>query len=247
MLIDEMDRLGKWLFRWRSYLPLATVVLLVSNLPHFVYLFGSHFWDQIWELLCLSFSLAGLVVRIMTVGFTPLRTSGRNTKQQVADTLNTSGMYSVMRNPLYFGNFLVGLGISLFVHVWWVTVIYSLLFIIYYERIIMTEELFLSQKFGSLYREWAKETPLFFPNFRRWLSPALPFNYRKVFRNEHQTLFILIASFYFLEEISDYFLGRPFLDDAMWNAIMGLTIILFVILRILHKHTSLLKDQIVDE
>ena len=32
-------------------------------------------------------------------------TSGRNTHDQVADSLNTSGIYSIVRHPLYVGNF----------------------------------------------------------------------------------------------------------------------------------------------
>ena len=203
MLIDEMEKHGKWLFRWRSYLPLVAAVLLLSSLPHFVYLFGSHFWDQVWEMFCLGISFLGLFIRIATVGYTPIRTSGRNTTQQVADSLNTSGMYSVVRNPLYLGNFLVGLGFSMFVHVWWVTVIYALLFLVYYERIIMTEELFLQKKFGQEYWEWSKKNPIFFPRFRQWQSPTLPFNIRKVCRNEHQTLFLIVLIFYSLELLGD--------------------------------------------
>jgi protein-S-isoprenylcysteine O-methyltransferase Ste14 len=244
MLIDEMEKSGRWLFRWRSYLPLAAVVLLLSNLPHFVYLFGSHFWDQVWEVICLSFSFLGLFIRIATVGFTPIRTSGRNTKQQVADSLNTSGMYSIVRNPLYLGNFLVGLGFSLFVHVWWVSVIYSLLFIVYYERIIMTEELFLQKKFGSDYLEWSKQTPIFFPRFRQWRYPQLPFNLRKVCRNEHQTFFLIVVVFYFLELISDYFLGEPLMDDPLWNVLAGISFMVFIVFRILHKRSSWLQDRV---
>ncbi|MGC9453013.1 MAG: methyltransferase family protein, partial [Oceanipulchritudo sp.] len=50
-------------------------------------------------------------------------TSGRNTKQQVAYSLNTTGFYSVVRNPLYLGNFFMYLGIALFTHHWWLVLV----------------------------------------------------------------------------------------------------------------------------
>ena len=53
------------------------------------------------------------------MGFAPRGTSGRNTLGQVAEVLNTSGMYSVVRNPLYLGNFVIWLGLALFIKVWW--------------------------------------------------------------------------------------------------------------------------------
>ncbi|WP_417887675.1 hypothetical protein [Zunongwangia sp.] len=47
-----------------------------------------------YELVCLSFSLLGLFIRIFTVGYTPKNTSGRNTTEgQLANEFNTTGMY----------------------------------------------------------------------------------------------------------------------------------------------------------
>lgn len=243
MLIDDMEKSGYWLFRWRGYLPLITVVLLLSSLPYFTYPFSSHLLDQLWELFCLSMSFAGLAVRITTIGFAPPRTSGRNTKQQVADTLNTCGMYSVTRNPLYFGNFLVGLGISLFFRTWWVTSIYTLLFFLYYERIIIAEEMFLKRKFQQRYMEWSQQTPLFLPNFQLWRSPTQTFNLRKVCGNEHQTLFIIVIIFYGMELVGDYYLSQKLMDDEMWNILAGIVTVLFITARILHKRTMIFKTE----
>ena len=58
-------------------------------------------------------SFFGLGIRVFTVGFTPKNTSGRNTAEQIADVLNTSGIYSMVRHPLYVGNFFMWLGIGL--------------------------------------------------------------------------------------------------------------------------------------
>jgi protein-S-isoprenylcysteine O-methyltransferase Ste14 len=87
-------------------------------------------------------------------GYVPRGTSGRNTRWQVAETLNTTGMYSIVRNPLYLGNFIIVLGILLFVQVWWIVVIGIVGFWFFYERIVFTEEGFLRRKFGTVFLEW---------------------------------------------------------------------------------------------
>ena len=88
-LIEEMDRSGNWLFRWRSFLPL---LLFFGAVP--VVLWGDVMWTPmsagvdgswLWPLVCLAVAMAGQKVRGLCVGFTPRGTSGRNTKEgQVA-------------------------------------------------------------------------------------------------------------------------------------------------------------------
>ena len=242
-MIEEMDAAGKWLFRWRSYLPLAVIVLLFSGIGSFTYPFNSHFWDQSWELLCLGVSMLGLLVRILTVGYAPRKTSGRNTKKQVAEVLNTTGMYSVVRNPLYLGNFLVAFGAVLFLRVWWASLIYTLLFLLYYERIIFTEETFLREKFGEKYMEWASKTPIMIPRFWKWKRTTQAFNWRQVIRQEHQTLFGVIVIFYILEVASEWQVEQVLFDDTLWNVLIALAFSMFLIVRILRKLTPLLNDR----
>lgn len=241
-LIEEMNSAGTWLFRWRSYLPLVMIALLLAGLGQFAYPFGSHSWDQAWELLCLGLALLGLWVRILTVGYTPAGTSGRNTQKQVAESLNTTGLYSTVRNPLYLGNFLVALGPTLLLRIWWVPAIYILVFMLYYERIIFAEEMFLREKFGLVYVEWATRTPAFLPRPCRWRPPVSRFNWRQVLRREHQTLLMLVSVFYLTEAAGEWRLGHPPFADPMWNAIGATTLALFLAIRGVRKYTGLLKD-----
>ncbi|MBI1987594.1 MAG: hypothetical protein HYS70_04535 [Nitrospinae bacterium] len=95
------------------------------------YPFGSHKLDLLWEIGCLLVSMLGLSVRILTSGTVPAGTSGRNTKRQKADALNTTGVYSIVRHPLYLGNYLIALGVSLFPRSWFLPIIVSLAFILY--------------------------------------------------------------------------------------------------------------------
>ena len=109
----------------------------------FTYLGQSHVLNEIWQGCCLAVSLLGLVVRIITVGRAPMGTSGRNTREQVANTLNSTGMYSVVRHPLYLGNYLIMMGFALWPHVWWLAVLTTCFYALYYERIMLAEEAFL--------------------------------------------------------------------------------------------------------
>lgn len=242
LLGKQFEASGNYFFRWRSYLPLITIVIFFSALPHFSYPLSSHNLDVAWEIFCLAVSFLGLFIRVITVGYTPQKTSGRNTKKgQVADCLNTKGMYSIVRNPLYLGNFFMGLGISLFLRIWWVSFIYALLFMIYYERIIFAEEQFLVKKFNKQYIEWASNTPAFFPKFSQWQTPELSFSFKKVLRKEYHGFLGIILILFALEVISDLYIHHHFIFDFMWQCLVGSSIIIYVIIRFLHKKTSLLK------
>jgi protein-S-isoprenylcysteine O-methyltransferase Ste14 len=231
---------GAWLFRWRSYCPLILIALLLTGVRHFSYPFGNHALDVVWEVLCLSISMFGLFVRCYTVGHTPKGTSGRNTKSQIADTLNTTGIYSMLRNPLYLGNFLMMLGVVLFIRVWWIPVIYSLAFWLYYERIIMAEAAFLKSKFGADYETYLARTPAFIPNFRLWHPAALPFSMKNVLKREYNGFFGVVVAFTALEIICDYIENGRLVIDPVWATFFLVALIVFLTLRTFKKKTRLL-------
>ena len=101
-------------------------------------------------------STLGLALRAAVVGRTPHRTSGRNTLEQVADSLNTTGMYSLVRHPLYLGNFVGWLGVALFPRDPVVLLGSVLAYAIYYERIMMAEERFLRGRFGGAFERFCR-------------------------------------------------------------------------------------------
>ncbi len=175
-LQEEFEKTGEYFFRWRSYLPLVMAVLFILALAQFRYPFADRRLDLAWDAGCLAVALLGQVVRFFTVGFVPRGTSGRNTRGQVAETLNTTGMYAVVRNPVYLGNFIIWFGLSLFMKSVWFTTVIILFFTIFYERIIFTEETFLRQKFGDAFLQWAETTPAIIPRFKNWRPPTLPFS-----------------------------------------------------------------------
>ena len=174
-LRNQLERNGSWLFRHRSHLPLVTLPFFLAALSSFTYLGANHALNQVWEVLCLAVSCTGLAVRIITVGHALSGTSGRNTEKQVANTLTTTGIYSVVRHPLYLGNYLILMGFALWPHVWWLAVLASCLFALCYERIMLAEEVFLRERFGETFESWAAVTPAFAPRLRGWKPSAVGF------------------------------------------------------------------------
>ena len=175
---------GHLIFRWRSYIPLLFIVPLILALrdsAHLEEIFGER-EEDLWVLASFLLSLSGVAIRCFTVGFVPAGTSGRNTGGQRAHRLNTTGMYSVVRNPLYLGNFVIILGVLMSLMVWWLVLICALGFFIYMERIILAEEAFLEETYSDEYRNWRARTPVIIPDFRLWKAPEMKFSIRTVLK-----------------------------------------------------------------
>jgi protein-S-isoprenylcysteine O-methyltransferase Ste14 len=239
-LREEFEKSGNWLFRHRSNLPLLMIGIMVLSMEKFHYLGNNEILDNLWEAFCFSVSFLGLGIRMLTIGYTPKGTSGRNTREQIADTLNTSGMYSIVRHPLYLGNFIIWLGISLFAHQWKLTLICILSFWVYYERIMFAEEAYLIRKFGKVYEDWASETPAFIPNLKKWKKPELPFSLKNVLKREYNGFFVIILSMFLLEMTGNYFAVGKLEFDLTWVIILAIGFIIWTTLRMLKKKTLLL-------
>lgn len=193
----EMVQQGQWLFRYRSYLPL---VLLLGGLA-VSYVEPNRWQGFSLDMLALVVGLAGLAIRMHVVGHAPKNTSGRNTAEgQVADQLNTTGWYSLVRHPLYVGNFLMWLSPALMVGQPWFIGCFALVFALYYERIMMAEEAYLTGKFGAVYLQWAGKTPAFFPKWTGYVPTGVAVSWKKILRKEKNGLFALALVNYLLEQ-----------------------------------------------
>ena len=198
--------------------------------------FGSHRLQECWE--GLFHVVGGAAAR--NVGFAPAKTSGRNTRYQQAAQLNTTGMYSIVRHPLYVGNYLMFLGVSLFPREWWVPVLVSIEFFFYYERIIYVEEEFLQNNFGAQFDAWAAKTSAFFPRIGRWTSPELPFSVRTVLRREYSGLLGIVFAFFVLESVENYAVLKHVVLDIELTVCLVVTAVAYLVLRGMKQNTSLL-------
>jgi len=104
------------------------------------------------------------------------------------------GPYAFTRNPLYFGNFLIGIGFVIMGNSVWLLVLFFAVFPLVYWPTILEEEHFLRERFGAAYEAYLKSVPRFFPllTARRWARGQ--FQWGLVIRHrEHQTWYGLIA------------------------------------------------------
>jgi protein-S-isoprenylcysteine O-methyltransferase Ste14 len=242
-LREEFESQGNWLFRWRSYLPLLLLPLFIVALREsitFEKIFGNTAKNY-FQMFCICVSFVGLFIRCLTIGYIASGTSGRNTKTQKAESLNTKGIYATVRHPLYLGNFIIFFGLVLFVKVWWFVIICSLLYWIYYERIMYREEEFLRKKFGETYITWAERTPAFLPKLNKWQRPDLTFSVKKVLQREYIGFFEIIACFTILHYALSYFNTNRFTFELGWALFFGFGLLSFIVLRILKKATKVLE------
>lgn len=239
-LVHEFENTGNWLFKRRSWLP---VVLIVAGIA-ILYLVNRQaiLFDMRNELIFLGVSVFGEVIRIITVGFTPKNTSGRNTEDgQLADELNTSGIYSIVRHPLYLGNFFMWLGPVLFLRSGWFTIIFCLVYWLYYERIMFAEEQFLRRKFGEAYDKWSEKVSPFIPFTFNYVPPKLPFSVRNILKREYNSIINIFLIFTFLDLCRNFFLSGRIYLTTMWIYLIIGSGIFWLIIRILHKKTKFLQ------
>ena len=279
-LIEEYQSTGNWLFKKRSYIPIILYVLATVYLYYAIPLdlekinllqssivpevlektLGGICIEQTWwKIVCYAISFLGILIRAITIGYTPKSTSGRNTEAgQVAEVLNTKGIYACVRHPLYVGNALMWLGILTYPGDIWLTLLGMAFFWLYYERIMFAEEDFLRTKFGKTYTDWAAITPAFIPNFGKWKSTDLDFSFKNIFKREYSGFLAVSVSMLFIY----YWVNFSILHainhttfqkyittlgdnieniDLFWGTLVVFSILLTIFVKIIRKTTNWLE------
>ena len=245
-LQEELEQQGIWLFKYRGKLPV--IVLLIGIILYLqTKIYPNTFfiedtpYEIYYEFFCLTISLLGLGIRIYTVGHTPKNTSGRNRNEQIAETINTSGSYSVVRHPLYLGNFFMWMGPALLSGNFWFLVAFCFFYWVYYERIMFAEEQFLRRKFGTIYTDWAEKVPAFIPNFKKFKKPELAFSWIKIIKKEINGIAGIFIIFSFFD-LAGHFIQNENNYNYFIIILCVLTIVMNLIMRYIKKRTTLLND-----
>jgi protein-S-isoprenylcysteine O-methyltransferase Ste14 len=71
-----------------------------------------------------------------------------------ANSLQTTGIYSVTRNPMYVSLLLFYTGLSFIIGNWWNLIVLPVLFLIVQEYVIKGEEKYLDRRFGQQYLDY---------------------------------------------------------------------------------------------
>lgn len=225
-------------------IPVVTLVVILYAWP-----FNSLAFHETWEIWCLLLSFAGLGVRMLASGQTPDPAS-RATSFFRRETLSTNGIFSVVRYPRYLGDYFIGLGVVLIPFVWWMPLVYSLVFYLYYSRLITTDDGRLRDEFGERFSQWAAGTPALMPRpwrqrptqtlSTRTRSASRTFSFRTALKREYTGIFLVIALHSSVEWLEHLILDRRVMLELFWIilALTGLAACLLV--RYLAKHTRVL-------
>jgi len=243
-LIDSFEKSGNWLFRYRGYIP---VVLFIAAVPVIYFTDVAYLSDTSRHMItyiAIALSVFGFIIRAIAIGTTPKGTSGRNTKEgQVAESLNTKGIYSMVRHPLYLGNYFMWIGIVLFTFNFTFVLIVTLLFWLYYERIMFAEERFLERKFGDEYMKWAQRTPAFIACIRKYVRNEMALSYKNILKREYSGVLATVFGFVFIDDIRRYFDVHHFEIKTAAHYILIIAIILALVLRSLKHYTKVFEEE----
>ena len=127
----------------------APVLLFYSNLNG-----TSFFWGA-------ALMIAGELIRCWSLGFV----------EKKGWKLAMSGPYALTRNPLYVGNFFLGLGLVVIAANWIFVALFFIGFTFIYLGTIRGEEKELLERFGATYENYCKNVPRLFPRFTPSKAP----------------------------------------------------------------------------
>lgn len=200
---------GRFLFKHRSFTPVPLIVLV------FIIFKPVDMGEQniIINMGGLLISLLGEFIRVISVGYAYSGTSGRESYLR-AENLNVTGIYSIVRNPLYIGNFFMFSGlVAVFSNIYAVLVFVVFLILQYYF-VILTEENFLKETYGKDYETYCGRVRRIIPTFKHYERNRNRFDFRKVIFKENDSVFNMSVMYLLVllykERVFTGSIGSPF-------------------------------------
>ena len=155
---DTTTRLGGWLFRHRTSLPLpvaiAILMLRIGEAPPSAVLVGTG----------VAITVVGELIRLW--GVHHIGAISRTRSDRLGPLVD-SGPFDRLRNPLYVGNIALWVGFALTARLVWLAPITLLLLGLEYHAIVRWEETLLESRLGQAYRDYAARVPRWLPTFNR--------------------------------------------------------------------------------
>lgn len=136
---------------------------------------------------------AGIVFRMHTASYL----FGRHIETEIgASFLCSSGPFAYIRNPLYLGNFIVGIGMAVSLNEWYGYAIFLFQYTLVYSFLIPYEERYLLDKFGYVYTDYSTQVRRFLPRLRGYKghSKVIP-KYKLGVLSEKYHVMILVLAF----------------------------------------------------
>ena len=154
---DTTTRVGGWLFRHRTLIPVPIAIVLVGlpidEIPSSAGLLTAG----------VAMTLVGEMVRLWAVHHIGVISRTRSDR---LGPLVASGPFALVRNPLYLGNIALWVGFALVARLVWMAPVVIILLGAEYHAIVRWEERLLESRLGDAYRAYAARVPRWLPNFR---------------------------------------------------------------------------------
>lgn len=185
-------RAGHVVFRSRDALVPVAILLLAACSRHDDFLAPAAL-DPWLDALGFATVLAGLAIRALVLGTSGIRRSGIR-RRVVAEILHDAGPYAWCRNPLYLGNVVILVGLSLLFDSRWMLAIALPAALLAYWSIVVAEERMLRETFGARYREYCARVPRFWPRRPPTAGSVRRVDWRRALRKEHGTIFSAVTA-----------------------------------------------------
>ena len=184
-----LTRIGGWLFRHRTVIPLPIALAIIVIPP------ASSSVSLV--LLGVAIVVLGELLRLSAVSH--IGTVSR-TRTDRLGPLIASGPFGWVRNPLYIGNIALWVGLTLVARLPWLALPIALLLALEYHAIVRWEEGLLTARLGQPYRDYLTAVPRWLPRPPRTLDTPLPraFSWRETLFSERGTLIAIAAGFLLL-------------------------------------------------
>jgi protein-S-isoprenylcysteine O-methyltransferase Ste14 len=152
---DARTRLGGWLFRHRTALPLPFAVAILG--------LGAGQAPPSTALVAtgIALTIAGELLRLW--GVHHIGAISR-TRADRLGPLVSSGPFARVRNPLYLGNIAIWVGFALTARLVWLAPLIATMLGLEYHAIVRWEEQLLESRLGEAYREYASRVPRWTPH-----------------------------------------------------------------------------------
>lgn len=197
-----LSAFGQKIFGKRLYVGLAVALVGLELLVPNPFLHPSHLPGQ---LLALTIIGLGLGLRAWGSG-----TAGPHTRSATIEArrLVTGGPFAYVRNPIYLGSIILGIGMSALIGDPLAYALTALAFLILYFGIIPAEETHLTHTFGTEYARYRAAVPRLIPRLSPWSeSQPIAFQWNAAW-GELFIAFLLIAIYAALH--AEEYLDRHF-------------------------------------
>ncbi|MEQ1853751.1 MAG: isoprenylcysteine carboxylmethyltransferase family protein [Chthoniobacteraceae bacterium] len=178
--------IGRRMFPFRLPIGLAVTLLAARWIEPLPFLAPRHRIIQTLGLLVIG---GGLALRAWGAGSAGFHT---RTGRIEAPRLATAGPFAYLRNPIYLGSILLGVGMSLLIGDPVALVIAAAAFALLYFGIVPAEEQFLLGQFGDAYRRYCEAVPRFIPRLTPWDGRARTSFHWQAIKGEIGILLVLV-------------------------------------------------------